>query len=82
MLSMTYGVMPTRKDFDQAWDNSIAGESLTFNFRNDSRLGDNNLTNNELWLELNSARAEYEKGDEKSGEWCSAVLYILGFEWI
>lgn len=85
--SMTYGVMPTREEFGAAWaePDEECGKSvddLGFSFGNDERIGSDTLTGTELWREVEKARAEWEAGDEKAGDWCSAVLGCLGFEWV
>lgn len=88
-VSMTYGVMPTRKQFDTACDEpdlecgpngSVAATG--FRFGNDKRVGDATLSPDELWTELQRAHAEWEAGAEEAGDWCSSVLGCLGFEWI
>lgn len=98
--SMTYGVMPTREEFDAAClehDPEDPPEACIayhgFHFGNDPRVGNETLTPDELWAELQKARAEYEvllqadlaEGDEaegRVGDWISSVLSCLGFEWI
>lgn len=85
--SMTYGVMPTREEFDAACSepDEECGKSvddLGFSFRNDERIGSDTLTGTELWIELEKAHIEWEAGDERAGDWCSFVLGCLGFEWI
>jgi len=77
----TYGVMPTRQEFDEAYeDASIPGRG--FRFRNCKRVGTGELSGPELWEELVKAHSEYEAGDEAAGDWCSAVLGCLGWEWV
>ena len=85
--SMTYGVMPSLEDFDAACaePDEECGKSvddLGFAFGNDERIGTDTLTGTELWNELQKAQAEFEAGDEKAGDWCSAVLGCFGFEWV
>ena len=85
--SMTYGLMPSREEFDTACaePDSECGKSVDdvgFSFGNDERIGTDALTSGELLEELQTAREEWEEGDEKAGDWCSAVLGCLGFEWV
>lgn len=96
--SMTFGVMPTREEFDEACrehDPEDPPEACVadqgFRFGNDPRVGDAHLTADELWEELQRAFAEYQAVDgssddggdpERAGDWCSSVLGQLGFEWI
>jgi hypothetical protein len=79
MVSMTYGVMPPREDFDAAFDREVPNR---FRFGNDPRVGNCELTADELWSELESAKGEHDDGDDEAGDWASCVLYTLGFEWI
>ena len=96
--SMTYGVMPSRGEFDAACaeadpENGRSVDNHGFHFGNDPRLGTVSLNGEELWDELVKARAEYEallqadvaEGDEAEGavgDWISGVLGCLGFEWV
>lgn len=84
---MTYGVMPSREEFDTACaepdeERGRSVEELGFSFGNDERIGTDTLTSGELWEELQRAHDEWEAGDERAGDWCSAVLGCVGFEWI
>lgn len=87
--SMTFGVMPSREEFDAACaaPDEECGRSVDddgFSFGNDPRVGDCTLSPAELWDELQRAHAEYAGGggDEAAGDWCSSVLHLLGFEWV
>lgn len=88
--TMTFGVMPSREEFDAAWGD-VAGGDERFSFGNDPRVGNCQLGSGELWDELQRARAEYDAVDgssddggepESAGDWCSSVLGCLGFEWV
>lgn len=95
---MDYGTMPSRADFDAAFDAYCPDGK--FSFGNDPYVGTDTLNASQLWREL---EAQYEawtegkhdpecpgdgscSGDgcpgEDAGAWCSCVLGILGFEWI
>jgi hypothetical protein len=76
MKSMSYGVMPTREEFDAAFEKSTPDG---FSFGNDKRVGNCILTADELWAELEKAHAE---GIDHAWTWASDVLLCLGFEWI
>ncbi|MDD5547266.1 MAG: hypothetical protein PHO67_08960 [Candidatus Omnitrophica bacterium] len=89
MKSMTYGILPTESEFRAAYDaQDTAGELRggLFHFGNDKRVGTCAMTCSELWNEVQKAFGEYEvdqKWEENGpGDWVSAVLYCLGFEWI
>ena len=85
MQTMTYGVMPSREAFEAAFDRAEAfAGKLTFSFGNDKRVGTCEMTCSELWEELCEAHREWEQGasNDEAGDWCSAVLGTLGFEWV
>ncbi len=82
MKTVTYGVMPTREEFDAAYEVASTDDGHGFRFRNDKRIGNGELTCSELWDELVKAHAEFEAGDEEAGDWCSAVLGCLDWEWV
>lgn len=88
MVTMTFGVMPTREQFDAGFDQAVVEASSgtmasgLFSFGSDKRVGNCALNQEELWAEITKAHAEYDAGDEASGDWCSAVLGCLGFEWV
>lgn len=86
MKSMTYGELPSEEDFNAAWDKLLSENELrgeVFHFGNCPRMGTVALTQSELWEEIMLAHQEYETGKaDDSGDWLSAVLDCLGFEWI
>jgi hypothetical protein len=80
MKSMTYGQLPSKSEFEKAFDKEVDGD--TYSFGRDPRVGTDKLTSRELWKELQDAVSEWEDGDDEAGDWASAVLGTLGFEWI
>lgn len=88
MISFTYGVMPSHEQFLEACakEDPNTGQSVDddgFAFGNDKRVGSTNLSTAKLWDELQQANSEFQaEGNEAAGDWCSCVLYCLGFEWI
>lgn len=78
--SMTYGVMPFKSQFYEAFAKTC--ERGTFKFGNDEYLGDVELTADELWDELLKRLKAYQYDDGSAGAWLSSVLYVLGFEWV
>lgn len=80
MKSMTFGQLPSEDEFQAAFDKHCP--LGTFAFSRDKRVGDDDLTASRLWGELTLAVEQFEKGDEEAGSWASAVLSMLGFEWI
>jgi hypothetical protein len=87
---MSYGIMPTKEQFDSCWDKVDAEEGFRgdkFHFGNDPRIGTDALSQEELWKELNIAFSEYQEQDDidemnEVGDWISSVLYCLDIEWI
>lgn len=75
--SMTYGKLPTFKEFEKAFDEQVDG--LTYRIRNDKMMGNVDLTVKELWHYLKLA---VHDGSEKALDWASVILDTLGFEWI
>ena len=65
--SMTFGQMPTREQYDAAWEDMCASSAdpaefdNLFRFGNDKRVGTCALTPDELWDELQLASEKYEK---------------------
>lgn len=97
---MTYGVMPTREEFDAAClehdpedppEACVALQGFAFG-NGDPRLGEDRLTADELWEELQRAYADFEdvldlerpskQAPEAAGDWISDVLGCLGFRWV
>lgn len=93
MLTMTYGTMPTREQFDEGFDEAVVNASSgdmangLFSFGNDPRVGTCRLNQEQLWEELNQAYIDYratsdEQEEEEAGNWISCVLSCLGIEWV
>jgi len=82
MKSMTYGTLPTEKEFRTAYDTTDMRDGL-FHFGNDERLGNCALNCSQLWKEVCECHTLYEQwGEDETGDWLSCVLGCLGFEWI
>lgn len=87
MISMTYGILPSEDDFRKAFE-VLEPEMRDgkFHFGNDKRVGTCAMTCSELWLEVQKAFTEFESDptweENGPGDWVSAVLYCLDFEWI
>jgi hypothetical protein len=92
---MTYGVMPTREQFDMAFETECPdGYNIRLN-RTDSSsvedfmLGDGCLSANQLWCALSEIVEAYMEStqvasteDEIRMDLVSSILFTLGFEWI
>lgn len=63
--SMTYAVMPTREDFDRAFD-AVCPDGW-FKFGNDPFVGFDSLNASELWRELETQLATWETGEHRDG---------------
>lgn len=75
--SMTYGVMPSRKEFAEHYDYYV-GEGR-YRIRNDRLVGDVDLTERELY-DLVKRFGQSAKEDKSS--LASSIMTTLGFEWI
>lgn len=62
--STSYGVMPDRDLFSRAFDARCP--EGTFAFGNDPYVGNDNLTESQLWRELQAQHATWEAGEHKS----------------
>jgi hypothetical protein len=87
--SMTYGVLPTREEFEEAFSATCGVASVAIAneracaFTDDPRVGTCELTCSELWAEITRARAEWtDEHNERPEGWISDVLGVLGFEWV
>lgn len=88
MISMTYGKMPTRKQFRDAWAREV-GKGKTYAIR--SGAGRENPFAGD-WTEimmfkiLQITASEIRRGridvDDETATMASAILGTLGFEWI
>lgn len=82
--SMTYGVLPDRKAFSNAFEEKCHPKG-TFSIRNCPMMGNCNLTEYQLWVQVKVAAHAWNNGLEDSeewGDWASCILNVLGFEWI
>jgi len=81
--SMTYGILPDRKAFHDAfWEECPNGK---FKIENDKLVGNALLTESQLWYQVKSATHSWNndlENSEELGDWASCVLYVLGFEWV
>lgn len=87
-VSMNYGDMPTKKQFDKAFERE-AGDSYNIKLgSSDSRaadgtiIGDGDYDSDELYKGVKQLVKKWEKGSEPAGNVASSILYTLGFEWI
>lgn len=81
--SMTYGVLPDRDAFYNAFEEECPNGK--FRIRNCPMIGNDDLTESQLWEQVQKAIDTWnsESSDsEEWGDWASCVLSVLGFEWI
>lgn len=64
--SMSYAVMPTREDYDRAFD-AVCSDTGKFEFGNDPFVGNDALNASELWRELQTQLATWEAGEHRDG---------------
>ncbi len=75
--SMSYGNLPTKKEFEKAFEEQVNG--IYYRIRNDKYIGTIDLTESELWTHLKRA---IKINRDIGLDWASTVLDTLGFEWI
>lgn len=83
MKTMTCGEMPTRDEFQTAFEDEVPGGN--YRIRNDRFLGDLDLTESELWdlvSKLNETASEDSPDCDAALDRSAAILSTLGFEWI
>jgi len=95
MISMTYGELPTRQEFEAAWE---AEDLDCYRVRLNSRDSDildwagvgvdpcGDWDPDETWAALTALTACWDSGDpyagDVAGDLASSILSTLGFEWI
>ena len=81
MHSMTYGNLPSKIEFEFAFDWECQGSKYVIS--NHRVLGHREYSGPELWeLLVELVNAWNYEGDEEAGELASSILETLGFEWI
>jgi len=63
--SMSFAVMPTREDFDRAFD-AVCADTGKFEFGNDPFVGFDALNASELWRQLETQLATWNEGEHAS----------------
>lgn len=91
MKSMTYGVMPTKKEFAAHWKGHMdSGEGYPYTLRGSDAATayaarvptSGEFSEKQLYAIIKKLRDRSYKGDENAGSIASSILYNLGFEWI
>jgi len=92
MTTMTYGTMPTREEFDEAFDRECPNGYNIVLSRSDSRamdnynLGDGKYTARELWFAIkqivDSEDVDTTWADDGPMNLVSSIMETLGFEWV
>lgn len=87
MKTLTYGQLPSREDFTEAFRAQCPDGG--YEFKNDERVGSCSLSEGALWGKIVEAHRMFEddhnvtcEQSDQAGEWCSAVLFSLEFEWV
>jgi hypothetical protein len=89
-VSTTYGVMPSKKVFEDHFEKELGDDGL-YRIRlsgSDSRaadgtiIGDGQYDDDELYKGVKQLVKKFERGDDAAGDLASSILYTLGFEWI
>jgi len=80
MITMTYGTLPSRREFIRACGSRelyrISGRPA----ERDGVAGE--YTCQELYALVRQLTAHWRDGDETAGQWASDILGTLGFEWV
>lgn len=77
MHSMTFGVMPSRKDFARHFDFYVP--MGVYRIRNDRLVGDADLTERETY---DLVKRFSKSPKEEKWSLASAIMQTLGYEWI
>jgi len=92
MNSMTYGTLPSRREFVRQFDLNVPDgiyrirppkvrPALVGVVRpHDDISGDYKCS--ELWQLVKDLTREWQNGSDEAGDWASDILGTLGFEWI
>lgn len=83
--AMTYGVLPKRQDFCDAFFDATGGQptySLVVKGKAPKEVATGDYTEAELWAVVGKLKKAWERGDEDAGDWASGILTTLGFEWV
>lgn len=79
----TYGVLPPRADFDEAYERELGGGK--YRIRNDKLVGDCDLSRSELWQLIQDCAKRWRRGGRKgdmAGDLAHSILTTLGIEWV
>lgn len=88
MQSMTYGTLPTREEFEAAFDRQCPNGYEIQLSDSDSRaadgfrLGDGSWSEPDLWEACNEIVSAYKEDDVQAIDLVSCIMETLGFEWI
>ena len=84
MRSMSFGVMPSFKEFEKAFDDELRGGKYRIRAGASGSGGDyeGSYTARELYDLVNEIKDEGDFDDQNSGmNFASSIMYSLGFEW-
>jgi hypothetical protein len=84
MISMTYGTLPSRREFIRACGAKNLPDGIyTISGRPAERDGvAGDYTCQELYALVRQLTARWRDGEEGAGSWASDILGTLGFEWV
>jgi len=87
---MSFGVMPTKREFAKAW-HEHGGGAYSYTLRGSDAESarrarvptEGRFTEKQLYASIKKLRdAFFKKGDENAGSVASSLLYTLGFDWV
>lgn len=91
MTSLTYGTIPSKDEFYEAFDRKVEGLRYPIKLSSsDARatedvpgFGDDEYTASELYRAVeNLTKAWSDMGNDEAGDIASSILFTLGFEWV
>lgn len=77
MKSMTFGVVPSKKEFRSAYERELG--SREYRIKNCKIVGNTSYDCEELY---NLIKALSNSGEEEKEMLASSIMFTLGFEWI
>lgn len=77
-----YGTLPDWEEFITRYNDVYGDDDDEFSGTNDPYLGEYLFTTPELYDQLEIAAEKWEDGNDDAGDWASAVLGLLGIEWV
>lgn len=94
MLTLSYGELPTKKQFKKAYKADLGDDDYVMQLKGedaesaDGTIFESAIERDEqfevdgLWKGIKQLTKKWENGDENAGSLASSILYTLDIEWI